>query len=290
MIFSDSAKTGYFFAFMAAACWSLLGIFSRVPIGNGVSALEVAFWRAAFGAVVFVAHGLMHGCYKVRLQEALVLCAFGTIGVGFFFTVIQLSIETGGAALASIMLYTAPFWVVLFARLLFKERITVFKALALAVAVGGVALLCLSGGGLPDNSDMRGVFWGILSGLLYSMHFLFGKVYLKRFSAITIYMYCLSVGALVMLPLVDFAPGKSWADWGAMLGLGVICTYAAYMNYCAGLRRLDAGKMAVLCNLEPVLATIMAMLIWDEMFSLAGWIGAAMVLGAIFLILLDNKE
>ena len=112
----------------------------------------------------------------------------------------------------------------------------------------------------------------------------------NRFPAITIYCYCLSVGALVMLPLVEFAPGKSWADWGAMLGLGVICTYAAYMNYCAGLRRLDAGKMAVLCNLEPVLATIMAMLIWNEMFSLTGWIGAAMVLGAIFLILLDNKE
>lgn len=290
MVFPDTVKAGYIFAFLAAACWSLLGTLGRVPAGHGISAMEVAFWRALVGFLMFATHAFFTRQYRVRLVDGVILCGFGVVGVGVFFTVCQMAIERGGVALSVILLYTAPFWVVLFARFLFKERITLLRAAALAVAAAGVVLLSLSGGGLPEKHDLGGVLFGLLSGLLYSMHFLFGKVYLRRFSAITIYTYSLAAGTLAMLPLVEFSPHKTGADWAAMSGLGAFCTYAAYMNYCAGLKRLDAGKLAVLCNLEPVLATMLGMLVWGEMFAVGGWVGAALVIGAIFLILMDKQN
>ena len=289
MSFSESARAGYIFAFLAATCWSLLGIFSRLPISNGITPLEIAFWRALVGALLFIVHGVATGRHRVRPADALVMGAFGVVCVGLFFPICSLAIQKGGAAQASILLYTAPFWVVITASLFFKERLTIFKAASLLLASAGVALLCLSGGGLPQDSDIAGVLFGLASGLLYCCHFLFGKIYLKRFSAVTIYMYSLSAGVLTMLPLVEFRP-KTGPDWAAMIGLGAVCTYLAYINYCAGLRRLDAGKMAILCNLEPVLATIMAVLVWDEMFSLLGWVGASLVLGAMFLVILDRQN
>ncbi|MDR2891888.1 MAG: EamA family transporter [Deltaproteobacteria bacterium] len=286
---SESTRAGYMFVLLAAIIWSSIGILSRLPISHGITPLEIGFWRAAIGGTLFIIHALATAQHRIKPADALRMTLFGLACVGLFFPIYALSVQKGGAAQAAVLLYTAPFWVVVAARIFFKESLTIAKLAALVIAAAGVALLCLSGGGIPQDSDIEGVLYGLASGLLFSGHFLFSKVNLERFSAVTIYMYGLCTGALFMLPLVDFQP-KGTDDWVCLFGIGAICTYLGYVIYCAGLRRLDAGKTAILCNLEPVLATIMAVLIWDEMFSLLGWLGASMVLVAVFLVILDKQK
>lgn len=279
---------GYFFTFTAACCWGLTGTLARVPLGNGVSPLEVAFWRAATGAVLFIAHALFTGRWRVNAKDGMVLGSFGLLGVALFFAAYQVAIQRTGAAMAAILLYTAPFWVALFSRLLFKERLTPLKITALLIAMAGVSLVSLSGGGTPDKADAGGVLAGLLAGLFYSLHYVYGNIYLKKFSAITIYCYCLTAGSLMLLPFIDFAQ-KSTADWAALLGLGVLTTYAAYNAYCAALKRLAPTKVAVLSNVEPLVATLLAFIFWDELFTAMGWLGAIMVLSAVFMIMADKR-
>ena len=262
----------------------------RVPIANGISPLEVAFWRALSGGLCFLAHGLVSGAWRVGFKDALVFILFGISNLGIFFIVYSLAIERGGAALGAVRLYTAPMWVVVFARIFFKEQLTPFKITALLGASAGVSRLSLSGGGLPEGGDRWGIVCGLLAGFLYGVHFLFGKIYLQRVSPIAIYLYSLLAGSLAMLPIVDFTPARSPADWGALCGLGFICTYTAYQFYCAGLKRLEAGRMALVCNLEPVLAIVLAMLLWDERFSALGGLGIMLVLGGVCLVMLDKKK
>lgn len=281
--------SGYVFAFTAAACWALLGPIARLPLSHGISALEVAFWRAFFGACFFIAHGLVSKQYRINHKDGLVLGSFGIVGIAFFFAVYQMAVQRSGAAMASVLLYTAPMWVAIFSRLLFKERLTPVKISAMLIAMGGVSLVCLSGGGLPEKTDLLGIVCGLLAGFSYSLHYVYGSVYLKRISSVTLYMYCLPVGALVLLPLVEFAP-KQWDDWLAMLGLGLICTYAAYAAYCEALKRLAPTRVAVLCNIEPLLAALLAFVFWNELFSTSGWIGSILVLAAVFLMMSDKRD
>lgn len=290
MRISDSPYSGYFFALLAATCWSLIGIFSRVPIASGITPLEVAFWRALSGGLCFLTHGLISGAWRASPRDALVFILFGVCNLGIFFIVYGIAIERGGAALGAVLLYTAPMWVVIFARIFFREQLTPFKIAALLGASAGVSLLSLSGGGLPDGGDIWGVVCGLLAGFLYGLHFLFGKIYFQRVSPITIYMYGLLAGSLAMLPVVEFAPARGPGDWAALCGLGLICTYTGYQFYCAGLKRLEAGRMAVICNLEPVLAIVLAMLLWDERFSALGGFGIILVLGGVVLVMLDKKK
>lgn len=284
----NKALSGYLFTFAAASCWALLGPISRLPLSHGISPLEVAFWRALFGACIFVAHGMATRSYGISKKDGAVLGSFGIVGVAVFFAAYQVAVQRSGAAMAAILLYTAPFWVALFSRLLFKERITSLKMTALIIAMAGVSLICLSGGGLPEKTDMLGVAAGLLSGLTYSLHYVYASIYLKKISAITLYMYCLPVGALAILPLVEFRE-KSASDWLALAALGVITVYAAYITYCEGLKRLAPTKVAVLCNLEPVLAAVLAFTFWGEFFPATGWAGSIMVLGAVFMIMADKK-
>lgn len=280
---TNQATLGYLFTFTAASLWALLGPVSRIPLANGISPMEVAFWRAFFGALCFVTHALVTKQYRVSMKDGLVLTSFGVIGIAAFFTFVQVGVQRSGAAMTSVLLYTAPFWVALFSRIFFKERLTPLKIMAIVVAMAGVALLCLSGGATPEKTDIMGITFGLLSGLAYSSHYVYSTIYLKRFSSITIYAYCLTVGCLVLLPFIDFAP-KGLDDWLALMTIGVVSSYGAYSAYCAGLKRLAPTKVAVLCNLEPLLTAVLAFFFWGELFPIMGAVGAALVLVGIFMV------
>lgn len=280
--------TGYLFAFAAAACWAVLGPISRLPLSHGVSPLEVAFWRAFFGAVLFVAHGLITRQQRISKKDGAVLASFGLFGIALMFASYQVAVQRSGAAMAAVLLYTAPFWVALFSRVIFKESLTPLKMAAMLVAMAGVAMVCLSGGGTPQKADLFGIGAGLLTGLAYSLHYVYATAYLKKISAVTLYMYCLPVGALTLLPFIDFAP-KAGADWLALASLGLVTNYAAYTFYCGALKRLAPTKVAVLCNLEPLLAALLAFVFWDEFFPALGWLGSALVLAGVFMIMADRR-
>jgi Permeases of the drug/metabolite transporter (DMT) superfamily len=100
-----------------------------------------------------------------------------------------MAIRLSGGATAVVLLYTAPVWVAFFSRLLFKERITRRKALAVGIALSGTALVCFSGGSLPGKTSAEGIAFGLLSGLCYASHYPFYRWWQVRYSTATIYAY-----------------------------------------------------------------------------------------------------
>ncbi len=275
------ALQGFLFIFVAAFLWGLIGPAAKFAFAAGASPLETAFWRAAFGAVFFGLHCLSRREYVVAKRDMTPILAFGLVGVSIFFGSYQVAVREGGAALASILLYTAPAWVALLSRVILKETLTPAKLAALAVSMLGAGLVSLgSGGGLETGASFLGVVCGLVSGLTYALHYIFGKKYLPAYSAATLYCYLLPVGALGLLPWVDFT-GKGVVPWAVFLFLGLFTTYGAYSFYCAGLTRLSATRVAVIANLEPVIAAIMAFVWWGEYFSPIGYAGGLLVLSGV---------
>ena len=284
--------------FLAAVCWGFLGPAGRVAMDEGLTPLEVAFWRAAFACVFFLAHAGRARTLKLRSSVDLgAFALFGFISIAFFFACYQYAVQNGGSALSSVLLYTAPAWVAVFSRVIFGEAFTAVKLAAIGMALSGVICISFSGTGaspLPSAAGhtfpLAGVLFGLLSGLLYATHYIFTKNYLKRYTAFTIYGYSLIFAVLGMSPFVSRLPGTLVA-WGAVLFLALVCTYAAYWAYCEGLKRLAPTKAAVLCTLEPVIATAIAWWMWGERFTGMGWVGAALVIGAVLvLVLAPQKE
>ncbi len=268
---------GYGFVLLAAGLWALIGPLARYCLAEGVTPLEIAFWRA-------------HGLWRAPARDAAAFAAFGLVGVALFFGSYQLAVREGGAALASILLYTAPAWVALLSRLCFAEPLTRAKLAALGLAMAGAFLICRSGGGLQGGTSAAGIGFGLLAGFTYSLHYVFSRHFLRRHSPVTMYLFCLPVGALALLPFVDFAP-KGPLAWSLLvLGMGLVTTYGAYLAYCEGMRRLSPTRVAVVANFEPVLAALLAYWLWDELFPPSGWVGAGLVIAAVFCVVLDGAR
>ena len=276
---------GYLMVLIAVSCWALIGPLGRFGLDAGLAPMEVAFWRASVGGVFFVAHALLTGKWRIDLRRRVYFLLFGIPGVLALFYSYQVGVQQAGAAMTSILQYTAPVWVALWARLFFAESITWLKALSIALAVGGAALVSVSGGGLAEGATPVGIIAGLAAGFFFSLHFWFGKKFLQNVSPITLYMHILPAGALCMLPFIDFEiQTKSVAAvWLPMLALGFMTGWAGYWAYGEGLKRLAATRVAVMATVEPFIAAFFAFIWWGESFSLLGWLGAALVVSAVLI-------
>lgn len=280
--------SGYGYALLTAALWSLIGPVARICFAEGIGPLEVAFWRAVVGGLCFALHAAWRGELAVPVRDGACFCVFGLVGISMFFAVFQMSVKEAGAALAVVLMYTAPAWVALFSRMFFHERLSARKMTALGVAMCGTLLVCLSGGSLAEGNSFLGIVCGLAAGFFYATHYPFYAWWQKKYSTATLYAYMLFAGAIGLFPFVTFAPVRSPAVWGALLSLGLVSTYGAYLCYGQGLRRISPVRAAVVSNFEPVLGTFLAWLFWGEMFSALGWVGSALVLAAVFLLTTDR--
>ena len=272
---------GYLYIVLAAACWALIGPVSRFAFAEGVAPLEVAFWRAALGSMLFGAHALVMRAPCVARADLPAMALFGLLGVSLFYSAYLLAVEEGGAALAAVLLYTAPAWVALMSAFWLGDRLTARKLAAVGLTVAGVAGIALGSGDALRLT--AGAFaWGLVAGWCYALYYPFGKRYFSRYAPAVVYALALPVGALALLPFVDFVP-KSGVAWAAIGWLSLCSTYLAYLFYALGLQRLEATRASIVATLEPVIAAGFAYLWWGERFGLGGYAGAVLVLAGVLL-------
>jgi DME family drug/metabolite transporter len=222
-----------------------------------------------------------------NVKDWIGLCIFAIFGVALLEGSFVLSVSHGGAALASILLYSAPIWVNLAGRFIFKETVPLRRWGALTLTLTGVTGMCLWGSTVQFSASA--LFWGLLSGLSYAGFYIAGKVFFKRLSPIVVYMISFPLASVVILPFIKDSSLSSSPDVFSKIStystvtilacvfVGITCTYLPYLLYGFGLRLVDAGRAAIITTIEPVVAVILANIFWGETFSMAGYIFAALV-------------
>jgi DME family drug/metabolite transporter len=269
--------SGYWLILAAAVLWGLIGMFSKGVLGEGVSPLETAFWRALLGGALFVGHAIAARRLRLlRPADALPLAGFALVGVSLFYASLILAIDHGGISLAFILLYTAPLFVITGAWLLLREPLTTRKAVLAPLALFGIVLVS-RGGGAGIEVGPASLFWGLLAALTYASYYIFGKLILRRYRPVTIYAWVLPIGAAGLFPFVEFS-SKSLLAWILLAVLALVSTYGAYLLYYSGLARVEASRAVLVATIEPVVAVSLAALLFGERFGPLGLSGAALIL------------
>jgi len=276
---------GYLYILAAAALWGILGPFSRLAYSEGVQPMEVAFWRATLTWGFFGIHAAATRSLHINLRDLPMVALFAIAGVTAFYVTYQMAIRSGGAALAAVLLYTAPAWVSLLARFIFKEPFTRPKIFALALTLVGVA--CVAGGGGSIQITWSALLFGLTAGFCYSLYYIFGRYFSSRYSAPNLFFYLLPIGSLTLLPWVEFS-SKSPTAWSALICIAALCTYGAYFCYYTGVHHLEASRAAITATLEPVVASVVAFFWWGEAFGITGYVGSALILSSVLVIMGDR--
>lgn len=274
----------------AAALWSTSGLFIRWTVASGgLSALSLAFWRDLTTFVCLLAGlaTLRPRWLRVARRDLPWLAALGGLGVGTFHVLWNLSILQIGYAAATILLYSAPAFVTLMAWLIWREPLTRFNVLAIALTLSGCALVA-------GKEELTGVEWtasglvlGLSAALSYGGFSLFSRPMADRYSPWTVLTYGFGFATVALLPF-QFGTAPPWpiatptGVWFA--GLVVVATIVPFGAYLSGLRRLPVSVASILAASEVVFAAFIGYVLFGEQLQGVQILGAALVVGGVVLI------
>jgi DME family drug/metabolite transporter len=207
-----------------------------------------------------------------------------------YFTAVTM---TGIAVTALVAICSAPIMIAMLAPLALGERLTTRIVLALALGVGGTALLVAgpAGGPAPPPRFFLGAGLALTAGLAYALYVIVAKRSLARSAPLPLTAMTFAAAALLMLPSLAWtrAPvSQLLRGWPWLLYLGAVATAGAYAIYALGLRRVPASVAGVVTLLEPLTATLLGVLLFGERLGATGALGAVMLLGAIGLLCLEG--
>ena len=203
------------------------------------------------------------------------------------------SIMLTSVANATLLANFAPVFVTSISWFLFKERFQPSFMLALALGIGGAAVMMSDSLSL-DAQYLYGDALGLLTALFYGGYILAVSRLRKHFSTPLIMAVSGMVTALILLPVAFYSEAELFATtlygWGILIALALISHAGGQGLITFSLAHLPAAFSSLVLLLQPVTATLLAWWILDE--ALRGWqsLGGLMVLGAIALARLSSLK
>ena len=271
-------------------CWGFMGFFTRHLKGCGIDSNGAIIVRCGIAAVCF---GLLILCtdsghFRIRIRDLWCFLGTGVLSLLFFTFCYFHAISMMSLSVAAILLYTAPMIVMLLSAVLFREKITRIKVAAVVLAFAGCCLV--SGIGTDTVLTVRGLLFGLGSGLGYALYTIFSRYALQKgYSSSTINFYsCLfaAAGAFTIWrpaglfgAMTSSVPAMIWC-----LATGVLSCFVPYMLYTYSLTGLENSRASVLASVEPVVASLVGVFFYHEILTVPSLIGILLVLSAILLL------
>lgn len=196
-----------------------------------------------------------------------------------------ISLMQTGVANSTILHNLTPIFTTLGAWLLLRRQFDRQFLLGLALAVIGALSLGIEDLHLSSDTAM-GDGLALLSAVFLAGNLMVVEKLRAKFSATTIILWCCVVGACLTLPTVLIWEERlfpiSSLGWLSVIGLAVICQVVGQGLQAYSLKRLSSGLVGVLLLLDPVLAALIAAIIFLEHLSLLNGIGFAVILVGIY--------
>lgn len=210
----------------------------------------------------------------------------GPINQGLFFYGLSLSTPAHAALLYAL----TPLGVYLVSVWRGRERLAGRAVAGLASALGGVVILLLARGLQREAEPLLGDLLILLAVAAWVLFTDQGKALIPEHGATRLTSWAMIAGALLVVPLMPLSlqPGRllqaSAATWACVGYLAVITSVISYLLYYYALSKLDASKVAVFANLQPVFTALASFWLLEEPLHWNLVAGGALVLLGVRLI------
>ncbi|MBE6824241.1 MAG: EamA family transporter [Ruminococcaceae bacterium] len=283
---------------VAGTLWGMIGYFVRGFQELELSSMQIVAIRMVVSAVVFSLFALVfkRKLFCIKLKDLWCFLGTGVVSVATFSFCYFKAIEYSSLSQASILLYTAPIFVMIFSIILFKEKLTVIKAVSLMLAFFG----CLFVTGVFTQGvviNTPAILFGIGSGVCYALYSIFSRLSLDRgYSPLTVTLYTFIFAGVAALCVIDIKPvadlmTRSADDLLFCVVFAVLSCVLPYVTYTLGLKYIRPTTASIVASIEPVVATITGAVVFSEAVEFPfGYIGIALVIGSIVLINLTPKR
>ena len=264
---------------IGALMFGLTGVFGKLA---AASPTVIVFGRAAFAVLalaLFARFASRTAWRRLQATDYRRLLLSGLLLAGHWISFF-ISVKTAGVAVATLGFASFPAFTVLLEGLIFRERIRANEILLVALVSIGLVLVTPAFD-LASEATL-GLFWSVLSGLLFSLLSLNNRASSARIPPVQAALCQNVVVGLCLLPVAapELATVRA-LDWLWIALLGVFCTGLAHSLFVASLAVIKARTAAVVFAMEPIYGIAMAWLLFGENPTLRMLLGGALIIVAI---------
>jgi drug/metabolite transporter (DMT)-like permease len=196
------------------------------------------------------------------LVQCLVLGMLGVAASNYFYYV---AIQRTSVAIAIVLQYTAPVWVLLYVVARGQQRLTLQKVAAVGVAVAGIALTIGIVGGksaVPFRLDSYGLIAAMLASFSFAFYNVGGHRILVRYDRWRVLVWTLSSAAVFWLivnpPWRVVAAHYTLAQWAFLFVFSMVSVLGSFSLYFLGLQYLEPTRAIIVSCTEPVFSILLA--------------------------------
>ncbi len=217
----------------------------------------------------------------------------GTLGVAVSNYFYYVAIQRTNVAIAIIVQYTAPVWVLIYVVARRQQTLSLQKVLAVALAVTGIALVigiigARSTGGLALHFDSYGLIAALLASFSFAFYNVAGHRILACYDRWRVLVWTLAAAALFWLfvnpPWKIVAARYVPVQWLFLFVFSMISVLGAFSLYFLGLQYLEPTRAIIASCLEPVFSILLAALLLGETLRPVQTLGIVFVLAAIVIV------
>ncbi|WML30917.1 DMT family transporter [Neobacillus sp. OS1-32] len=281
---------------ISATLWGIIAIFVRKLSAIGLSSMEIVTIRVVMAAILLGIIGLVkyRPQMKISLSDLKLFIGTGIFSIVLFNWCYFTSVNQMNLSLAVILLYTSPAFVTILSFLFLKEKMTWLKA----VSVSGTILGCMLIAGVSQHDaaslSTLGIITGLGAGFGYALYSIFGKFALEKYQPFTVTFYTFLIAAIFLLPISGLWNKAGLLFSGQVLiygiGFALFPTVIAFLLYTKGLEKIESSKAAIIATVEPLVATLLSLLLYKESFGLIQAIGSSLILVSVIIVNLPKKQ
>lgn len=282
---------------LAGCLWGTMGLFVRQLNTLGLGSMEIVEIRSVLAVLILFpcTAAKRPALLKIQRKNLPALAGSGVLSIVFFNYCYFTTIARLNLSAAAILLYTSPIFVMLMSLIFFREKLTTRKVFSLLLAFSGC---CLVSGVASSTASIRpfSVLLGLGSGFGYALYSIFSRVSLNQgLSSITITNYTFLFASIGGAFFTDFPAlcsilaGSGLPLLGFLVLYCIVTTVLPYLLYTAGLSYVENGPASVMATVEPVVATLLGLVVFSEIPTISSFIGMTLVLAALVLLSLGDR-
>lgn len=234
---------------------------------------------------------------KVEKKDLIVIMLGGLMGFVISQTLTAWSLNYTSPVYYSLIATLVPIGTMLLAALFLNEKITGIKLLGVCLGIAGAALLVLVKWQTEAGSnDLLGIFFALMSLLTWVIYLIITSKVSAKYSAVTQMKWTFLVSTIAVLPFAwnEFGQTKLFSgDYGfteGLMGIGgmaFIIIFATVMGYFMipyAMKYLRATTVSIYTNLQPIVASLIAIAIGQDILTWDKPVAAVLVLVGAYLV------
>ena len=262
----------------------------KIVVPNHIGAFGFILYRVAISTAIFWIFNLFVK-EKVHWRKdgwRLLLCALTGVAVNqlMFYKGISLTSAVNG----SIIMTLTPILVLIWSSFLIGARFTRQRITGILIGLIGAVIIMYRPGTMSSSGDWRGDLFILLNGASYACYLVIVKPLMSKYKPMTVVTWIFTLGTILVLPVgYEEASMVAFGDlppkvWGSMIFAIVGVTVIVYFLNAWTLIKVDASVVGAFIYLQPIFATMTAILFFNELFLVKHLIASIFVFLGVWLV------